>query len=347
MTDGRPSEPTAEIAPIEGPGSGPTPPSVSRPLGGGTFSLEGRPAPGLYLFSWLLAGAGVAVAFVGSLTQPPVAALLAGAGLLLIGVGLAAAAGYQVLARASRPAVAYRGPSPAIVFGILFVFVNVLGLGVLAVGLGDPGTTGGFVLAGGLLFAGYLLIIWLFVVRTGALSWAEMGLPAGRGAARIAGDIGLGAAVMVPVMFAVLIGGGVLAQLVDVRPPVVVPIPEAPIDLVAVAVAAAVAIPIGEELFFRGFALTAWLRDLGARSALIRSAIFFTLVHVANITATTFEEGAKQALVQSAVILPLGLVLGWLFLQRGLWAAIAGHITYNGTLLVLQAALRDVLPTAG
>jgi membrane protease YdiL (CAAX protease family) len=104
---------------------------------------------------------------------------------------------------------------------------------------------------------------------------------------------------------------------------------------VVVAVAAAIIIPIGEELFFRGFAMTAWLRDLGPRAALVRSSLFFALVHIANISSTTFGEGAAQAVLQTAIILPVGFVLGWLFLRRGMAAAIGGHVAYNGLLLAL------------
>ena len=71
----------------------------------------------------------------------------------------------------------------------------------------------------------------------------------------------------------------------------------------------------------------------------MRSALFFALVHIANISTTTFGEGAAQAILQTAVILPVGLVLGWLFLRRGMAAAIGGHIAYNGLLLGLALLL--------
>jgi membrane protease YdiL (CAAX protease family) len=357
LTDGRPREPTA---PTEEPGDTPSamppagplpvgPPSAGPPSpgppGSGIFSLEGRPAPGLYLVAWLLSGAGLAVTFIGGLTEPPVAGVLIMAGLVLLVVGLSAGAGYQVMARSRRSPQAYRGPSPLIVFGILFVGANALGLVMLVLGLGDLGTVRGFLVGAGVLFVGYLLTVWLFVVRTGALSWADMGLPRHFGPVHHLGSVALGAAVMLPVTFVALIVGGLVAQLVGAQPPEVVPTPDGMGEALAVGIAAALLVPVGEEVFFRGFALTAWLRDLGPRSALIWSALFFTLVHIANITAG-FEEGARQALVQSVVILPLGLVLGWLFLQRGLLAAIAGHVTYNGTLLVLVMLAERFVPVS-
>lgn len=313
------------------------------PPGSGVFSLEGRPAPGLYLVAWLLSGAGVAVAFIGSLTAPPVSGVLAMAALILLGVGLSAGAGYQVIARSSRPPAAYRGPSPVIVFGVLYVAAVAVGLVALVLGVGDPASVPGFLVGGVTLFVAYVLAVWLFAIRTGALSWSDLGLRRDNGLLDHLGSAGLGAAVMLPVTFIALLVGGLVATLVDARPPNVVPSPDGMLEAGAVALAAVVLIPIGEELFFRGFTLTAWLRDKGPRSALVWSAIFFTLVHIANITAG-FDEGARQALVQSAVILPLGLVLGGLFLLRGLVAAIAGHVTYNGTVLVLTSLAQQFVP---
>ncbi|HSH21756.1 MAG TPA: type II CAAX endopeptidase family protein, partial [Candidatus Caenarcaniphilales bacterium] len=285
-----------------------------------------------------------AIAFIGTLTAPPIAGVLVMAGLVMLGLGLSAGAGYQVIARSPRTLSAYRGPSPVIVFGVLFVFANAVGLAMLVLGLGDLETVRGFIVGAATLFVGYLVSVWLFVIRTGALSWRDMGLPRRQGLADLLGAVGLGVAVMVPVTFIALIAGGLTAQLVNARPPEVVPIPTGMGETLAVGAAAAVLVPIGEEVFFRGYALTAWLRDLGPRAALIRSAFFFTLVHIANITAG-FEEGARQALVQSAVILPLGFVLGWLFLQRGLMAAVAAHVTYNATILVLASLAQRFVPS--
>ena len=71
------------------------------------------------------------------------------------------------------------------------------------------------------------------------------------------------------------------------------------------------------------------------RTAIIRSALLFALVHIANIQSSSFGEGAAQALLQTLVILPVGLVLGVLFVRHGMVGAISGHVTYNTLLLVL------------
>ncbi len=292
-----------------------------------------------------MSGIAIALLFVASLAETGARGLLLVIGLGLLTVGLAAAAGYQLLARRTRPAQAYRGPAPLIVFGLWFALINLATVGLLAFGvegIDDPVT---FLAGIGVQTLGYLIVIWIFVVRAGALSLPDMGLPS-VGIGRVLSDSAFSVGAMVPVTFAALIGGTLVGALLDVRPPDVVPLPETTFELLAVMLAMAVLVPIGEELFFRGFALTAWLRDLGARAALIRSSVFFAVIHIVNIEATTFGEGLRQAAVTLVVILPLGFVLGWLYLQRGLIAATAGHITYNGILVVLLVLAQPIGPVS-
>jgi membrane protease YdiL (CAAX protease family) len=329
----------AEPADAGSPDPLPEPTAPTGPPGGGIFSLEGRRAQGLYLVAWLCSIAGLALVFVvGSLANSQSAGILiSGVGAVLLAIGVATACGYQVLERSDRDPERYRGPSPPLVF-VLFFFV-VLVLAVVYSGFADPQDPAGFLVVGTLQTLAYAGIVWLFVVRTGALSWERMGWPTwvGSSAAAILGSAGQAVLVMLPTTVAALVLGGILSWLLGVEAPSVLPSAEDPMAALAVLAAAAVVIPIGEELFVRGFALTAWLRDLGPRSALVRSSVFFALVHVAdNWTSTDdFSHGAAQSVLEAAVILPVGLVLGWLFLRRGMAAAIAGHVTYNGILLAL------------
>lgn len=324
--------------------AGPPPAHVPPPgpPGGRTFSLEGRPAPALYLLAWLLSVGGLALLFITTQAEPSFArSLLVIAALLSIALGLSAAAGYQVVARRDREAPWYRGPAPLIVFGIV-IMLSTLASGLLGNVL-DPTQPAGFLAGLVIVFVCYLVTVWLFVVRSGALTWAEMGWPtAGTDRLRRAlQGVGVGALVMIPATFAALILAGLVATVLGVEAPQVVPTASTSAEALAIALAAAIIAPVGEELFFRGFALSAWARDLPERSALLRSAAFFAVVHIANINAETFREGASQALLQIAVILPIGLVLGWLFLRRGIMASIAGHVTYNGILLLLTLAARN------
>jgi membrane protease YdiL (CAAX protease family) len=309
------------------------------PPGGRVFSLVGRPAPALYLLAWMLSVGGVTVLFVTAQAAPSTArsasVLVA---ILAIGLGLACGAGYQVVARrATREPAWYRGPSPVLAFGVVLALSTLASALVGATGALDPDEPVGFLTGLAVVALAYVATVWILVVRTGSLSWAEMGWPTAgpRRLERALTAVGWAVLVMLPATFGALILGGILATILGVEAPDVLPTPSTSLEALAVALAAAIVAPVGEELFFRGFALTAWARDLPARTALVRSAAFFAVVHIANISATTFGEGAAQALLQLAVILPVGLVLGWLFLRFGVVAAIAGHVTYNGLLLFL------------
>lgn len=309
------------------------------PPGGGIFSLEGRRAPGLYLMAWILTIGGLAVTFVlgpmaSDATWRPI---LVFAGALAVTLGLAAGAGAQVLERADRDPERYRGPAPLLVFGVYFFAMSMVGLVLLSVIGVDPERPFNFLGIAVVQAAGYVLVVWLFAVRTGALSWPQMGWPTWDGGA--AADVvrGVGAAVLVtlPVTMGLLIIGGIVGLLLCTEAPQVLPLSETFSDGLFVVLAAAILIPIGEEVFFRGFAQTAWTRDLGPRTALIATTVFFALVHIVNIDAVAFRDGLAQAVLTLVVIGPVGLMLGWLFQRYGLIAAISGHITYNSLLLAL------------
>jgi membrane protease YdiL (CAAX protease family) len=77
------------------------------------------------------------------------------------------------------------------------------------------------------------------------------------------------------------------------------------------------AAPLGEELFFRGFALPALRRSLGPIPALLLSAALFSLLHVDA--------------VGFIGLLEIGVLLGALRWWSGsLWAAVIGHAVNNG-----------------
>ena len=355
--DGQPNEhdPAAADEPVPAPQDAPESvpegltPEPEGPPGGGIFTLEGRRAPGLYLVAWILTVVGLAVTLVlGPMASDADAGvLLIAAGAVAVTLGLAAAAGSQILERADRDLARYRGPSPLLVFATYFFVMSLAGL-VLITWLGlDPEQPFAFLGFGVVQAAGYALIVWLFTVRSGVLSWPDMEWPTlGHGVGELVRSALSAAGVMVPITFGLLILGGIVGLLLGVDAPQVLPLSETLADGMMVTIAAAIVIPIGEELFFRGFALTAWRRDLGERSALIRSSLFFALVHVANIAGVDFVTGLSQALLQTVVLIPVAFVLGWLFLRYGMIGAISGHVTYNSLLLAL-AFLASKLPEPG
>ncbi|MCH7984354.1 MAG: CPBP family intramembrane metalloprotease [Chloroflexi bacterium] len=85
----------------------------------------------------------------------------------------------------------------------------------------------------------------------------------------------------------------------------------------------AIAGPVAEEIFFRGFVLTGLLKRFGVGRALLLSSLLFGLFHI--------DPGA---------IVPtfaLGLALGWVYLKTGsIWPAIFAHALHN-TVAVLIA----------
>ncbi|MEP7158445.1 MAG: type II CAAX endopeptidase family protein [Chloroflexota bacterium] len=307
-------------------------------------SFQDRPAAGLYVAAWVLGGLGLGALIVGAVAQPPLRGILIMAAFLALLLGLGAACGYQILARRLRPEERFRGPAPLLLFGFQFVLVNAVTLVLLTLGVPLTDSTVGFFVATVVLLLGYIAVVWLFGVRSGATTWRDMGLLPHLGIRRLVGDIGVGAAVMLGVALAAGILGGLLARFLGVEAPEVVPVPNTAIEILLIALGAGVLVPIGEELFFRGYTLTAWWRDLGPRAALWRSTVFFALVHIATLSSTTFGEGVRQAILVLAVIGPVGYALGWLFIRRGLVASIAGHMAFN-LFGVLVLVLAQNLPT--
>jgi len=271
------------------------------------------------------------------------------AALLLLFLGLSSAAGYQIVARRARPAAMFHGASPLLLLGLQLVISIAFGTAWLALGLPDPATSAaGFLIISITLLASYFLVVWLFGVRSGAMTWQDLGIPKPAPLGRVLGDIGFGAGVMVIVWPLATGLAAILATLLDSSTPDIIPPVVTPLELALTALGAGLLVPIGEELLFRGYSLTAWLRDLGPRSALIRSTVFFAFAHILSVTASTFDSGLRQALLTVVVITPVGAALGWIFLRRGLIASIAGHATFNliGVLLLALAQLLPQVPPA-
>jgi membrane protease YdiL (CAAX protease family) len=310
------------------------------------LSFSDRPAAGLYVAAWALGGLGLAGLLIGLMADPPLRGVLVMAGLAAVLLGLAAAVGYQVIARRTRPAERFRGPAPLILFLFQFALVNALSLVIYALGVPLADSPNGFLAATIMLLGGYVAVVWLFGVRTGSLGWRDLVRAQPLDAGRAAFDVAIGGATMLGVALVAGVLGGLLARLIGTEAPAVVPPPDGALEILMVALGAGVLVPIGEELFFRGYSLTAWLRDLGPRSALLRTTLFFALVHIVTLSSDTFLDGVKQVVLVLAVIGPVGFALGWLYLRRGLVAAIAGHAAFN-LFAVLMLVLSQYLPAPG
>ncbi len=305
-------------------------PPPSRP-GTGTFTIEGRRAPGLFVVGWLAFLSGVVLLVIGASSggTPGLVMLLIGLGLLAI--GLIAGAGSQAIERAARGVAGYVGPSPFLVFAavipVLLLVGSLVGVPLDALGV-DPSSPLGTLIGLLVTAAVYLGLVRLLVVGTGSLSWAEMGVRS-PGAGSLP-ELTYGAAIGIPLVFLT----GLLAAALST----VLSVPDSPLPpggdvagAVLNLVSAAIIAPIAEEIFFRGFSTTAWLRALGEQSAIIRGGLFFAAAHVLTVGGDSFGEGAERALFAFLVRLPVAFALGWVFVRRrSLYASIGLHSSFNG-----------------
>lgn len=304
------------------------------------FGLSGRVVPAVYLVAWIasILGAGIiTVSILGS--RNPFARWLFVAGMGFLAIGLLAAAGSQALERGRRPSLPFRGPSPVLAF-VVVVLVTLLATLVTLVPLSalgvDPGGPLGTTVSLAVTTLVFVAIVRLLVVGTGALSWSEIGFSRPpRGALA---DLATGAALAVPVVIVELIVLTLLAGFVG-KPSSPLPPAGSVSALLFNLLSAAILAPLGEEVFFRGYTTTAWARAFGGRSAIIRGALFFSFAHIATLFATSFSTGLSAAVAQYIALLPAGLALGWVFLQRrSIWASIGLHGTYNALIVLLAYA---------
>ncbi|HUG28969.1 MAG TPA: type II CAAX endopeptidase family protein [Candidatus Limnocylindria bacterium] len=312
----------------------------ARPFGLSTFTIEGRRAPALFVVGWLATFVGGGIAGVTLLGIPgPAGVILWVIGLAVATLGLVLLGGSQAIERRAAGA-AYAGPSPLLVFLAVLagsqVAGFVVGFPLSLIGPDIPPPLGDLIgaLVQSAVFAG---VLGLMVVAAGALRWREMGLSPGLGNA-LRGILG-GAVFAGPVILVTAILAAVAAQLAGAVPASPLPPTGTTAGLLLHLVAGAVVAPVGEELLFRGFALTAWRRTVGARGAIVRSSIVFVLAHVLFVGGDTFRDAAALAFVAGVARFPVAIALGWLFVRTGsLWGPIGLHAAYNAILIIIAEA---------
>lgn len=262
------------------------------------------------------------------------------AGFGILAIGLVPAAGAQGLQRAADGIAGYAGPSPYLVFAAAFLgsffIVNVVAIVLDAAGvrIGDQAGVLISSLISGLVSVG---LIGLLVVGPGALRWHDLGFRRPRpGEGSLVGDVAWGAALAIPAILAAAFLAALLIAVLGTTPEPTLPPTRDPFGATWNLLAAVAVAPFWEELFFRGFATTAWARTAGPRAAIVRAGLFFALVHVITVLGSDFSTGLRVALIVFAIRIPVGLLLGWIFLhRRSLAAPIALHAVYNGIPLVL------------
>jgi membrane protease YdiL (CAAX protease family) len=321
------------------------PASVGR-VGASTFTIEGRSAPALFVVGWLASLLGLGLVLVGVLSGGGAGWLaLIILGLALLSVGLISAAGSQGIERRSRGVQGYAGPSPLLVFAasvpvsILAIVLVGIPLGLAGVGLDGPV---GALLSVTIQAAVYIGLIRLLVVDPGALDWRAMGL---RRFDRMAVRHIIGGALWAaPVIVATIPVSLILLDVFPVTPESPLPPTGEAAGFAISLVAGAIIAPFGEEILFRAFATTAWVRTIGARQGVLRAALVFAFAHVLTISGTSAGDAFGLAIVGFGTRVPIALALGWLFVRRGtIWASFGLHATFNAVLLVIAEAANRAL----
>ena len=334
LLDPDPLDPDTELSSPEDPGDGG---EAARP-GLRTFSLEHRVAPGLYLVAWLafLLGAGGLVVSILSAPSFGRVVLLVGA-LLLLSLGLIVGAGQQALERRARRGARYAGPSPFLVFAAVIPTSVLLAIAAgYLFSLAGAGLDSGLGIVVGSLATAVpsVLLVRTLVVGTGALTIADLGFS--WPAYRIVRDLATGAAWSLLVFFATVLLAIALALVLPLPPGPLPTVTTGP-DRFAVFVVAVLIAPISEEIFFRGFATTAWARTLSRGRTILRSGVFFAFIHVLTVSgAATFQQGLGFAAFAFLVRLPVSFALAAVFLRRGsIYESLGLHAAYNAISLLI------------
>ena len=298
--------------------------------------LPGWPGPVLTIAGFVLGVSAVltaelaGVGLVGSEAQAALV-ILGILGALVLAGGLVYTLARQLRRRRFLPRERYRGPSIVLLLAFAILLAAAVTLPFVADGAAIRSGEGEITLAGAIVIitstqVALLVVSWAFVLRPNALAFAEPLLGADRLRALGVG-IGwgalawLGAAV---VTFAVVL----FLERVGLEPDAGVA--ERAIGLLEpwlVVVAVVILAPIAEEVFFRGIAFNAWLRERGRRFAYIGSAALFSVIHA--------------SLVSMLPIFLLGLAFAWAYQRtRSLVAPIAMHATFNGISVAIALLVR-------
>lgn len=322
-----------------------SPPADARP-GLSTFTIEGRQAPALFVVGWLASLVGIVVIAIAVMADRGLASTVVMlGGLAVLAIGLVAAAGSQGIERRARAMAGYTGPSPFLVFAasipVSVVAIIVLALPLDAAGVALDGPVG--VLLSVTVQAGvYVGLVRLLVVDTGALDWPAMGIRRPNLAAIV--DVAGGALWAVPVIVLTIPISAILLAVFPVTPESPLPPTGTASGFALSLVAGVLVAPFGEEVLFRAFATTAWVRGMGSRGGIVRAAVVFAVAHVLTVSGSTAGDALGLAVVGFVTRLPIALALGWLFVRRGtVWSSFGLHAAFNLILLVLaEVASRSI-----
>ena len=350
-----------------------------------TFALAGRAGPRLYTAAWILTILGLAtlgglivagMAGIKADLPQPVGLAIVEATILALAAGLIAAAAAQSLQRRADGWSDYFGPSPFLLTAALILLLTVVPLRTILSQLGIDIESPSGSLVGLLVYlVEYVAMVHFLVVRTGALSWHDVVRPRrlalGRDdisigptgpisdedrldatppAERLLKDVGWALLLLIPVIVATVVLLALLMTALgltehDIAPSSPVPAATGILDRVYALIAVAVVAPIGEEIFFRGFATNAWARSLKRHRAILQAGLFFAFIHLINVDLGDAGTALRVAVVAFGGRIPVSIALAWLYVRRrSIFASGALHSAYNGTLIILSWIAASSVP---
>jgi membrane protease YdiL (CAAX protease family) len=293
---------------------------------------------------------------------------------IVAAVGLVAAAVAQARQRRADGWHDYNGPSPLLTVGAFLAITTAasllvaVGLKAAHVDLESPPVT----LLVLLIYLGtYCGLVHFLAVRTGALTWRDIASPGrlapsssdwrssepapgwarawgatfGTLRSRVSGhhrlgDVLVALAMVLPLILASNLMSAAMLLVLGLRPEDISPdktVTSDGLSLLLTFVAVAIVAPIGEEIFFRGFATNAWGRSLGHNSAILRSSLFFAFIHVLNTATTDAAISWRVALFNFGARVPVAFALTWLYMRRrSILASGTLHAGYNGLITIIS-----------
>ena len=296
-------------------------------------------------------------------------------GAIVAAIGLIAWSVAQARRRRADGWLDYNGPSPLLVVSALLAVTTALEL-PLAIELKaqnvDTESAFATLLLTLVYLATYLGLVHFLAVRVGALTWHDIARPqrlapspddwgsseprlgwpgqsgetANSWRARVrggrVGDILIPLAFVVPLMLVSNLLSVAMLLVLGLRSSDIsagTPIPTDGLSMALLLVAVAIVAPIGEEVFFRGFATNAWGRSISRNSTILRASLFFAFIHVLNTVGASTDAGVslRVAIFNFGARVPIAFALTWLYMRRrSILASGTLHAAYNGLITVIS-----------
>ncbi len=289
---------------------------------------------------------------------------------VLAAIGLIGAAAYQGAQRRADGWRDFAGPSPFLMIAAQQATVTAIGVPVSLVLDNfkiDMDSAYGLLAVVPIYLLVYFGLVHFLVVRPRAMTWGDIvrpahlapepsdwsserlaerlgwRRPASRLRARLHGSLGdllLAGGAVIPVLIATGLTNVVLLAVLGLNGNELqsdVPLHPTTLEKFVTLVTIAVLVPIGEEVFFRGYATNAWGRSLGRSRAILQAGLFFAFVHVINTQNTDAWTSLRAATFNFGARIPVALALCWLYMRRrSLVASVSLHGLYNGLIVVIS-----------